>query len=231
MYCIQCGVKLADTECRCPLCDTEVFHPNIARSEAAPLYPAHPVPASGVSHRAGVIVWTTLMLIAMCTCAWCDLQVNRSILWSGYVIGGLLVVYSAFVLPFWFRNPSAAVFVPCDFAAVGLYLLYINTVTGGDWFLTFALPVTAYLGILVTAVVILLKYVCRAILRVFGGALIGLGILMPLTEVLLYVSFESIRLFGWSVYPLITLVLFGAMLIFLDLHRPAREAVERKLFL
>ena len=31
MYCINCGVKLADTEHICPLCGTEVFHPELMR--------------------------------------------------------------------------------------------------------------------------------------------------------------------------------------------------------
>ena len=37
MYCIQCGVKLADTEKQCPLCGTVVFHPDLPRPEAEPL--------------------------------------------------------------------------------------------------------------------------------------------------------------------------------------------------
>ena len=39
MYCIKCGVRLADTEKECPLCGTVPFHPEITREEAAPLYP------------------------------------------------------------------------------------------------------------------------------------------------------------------------------------------------
>ena len=39
MYCANCGVKLADTENRCPLCGTEAYHPDIERPEVDPLYP------------------------------------------------------------------------------------------------------------------------------------------------------------------------------------------------
>ena len=34
-------------------------------------------------------------------------------------------------LPLWFRRPNPVIFVPVDFAAIGLYLLYINFATGG----------------------------------------------------------------------------------------------------
>ena len=29
MYCIKCGVELADTEKQCPLCGTLVYHPEL----------------------------------------------------------------------------------------------------------------------------------------------------------------------------------------------------------
>ena len=39
MYCINCGVKLADSEKRCPLCGTVPYHPDIVRQEGQALYP------------------------------------------------------------------------------------------------------------------------------------------------------------------------------------------------
>lgn len=39
MYCVNCGVKLEDTEKRCPLCQTVCYHPDILRPAAKPLYP------------------------------------------------------------------------------------------------------------------------------------------------------------------------------------------------
>ena len=40
MFCVKCGVKLADTEKICPLCGTTVYHPDIAVNEDDRLYPA-----------------------------------------------------------------------------------------------------------------------------------------------------------------------------------------------
>ena len=36
MYCIKCGVELADSEKRCPLCGTPVFHPDLPRNLTEP---------------------------------------------------------------------------------------------------------------------------------------------------------------------------------------------------
>ena len=231
MYCINCGVKLADTEDRCPLCGTEVFHPDLVRNEAKPLYPLRAEPPILFRSQTGQIILSTIILMTLMITLICDLQICGAVTWSGYVVGALLLFYVVFVLPYWFRKPNPVIFVPCSFAAVALYLLYINFAVDGNWFLRFAFPVTGYVGLLTTAVVVLVKYLQRENLYIFGGALLAFGIFMPVMELLLCVTFEKIRFLGWSWFPLIVLVLLGAMLIFLAISRPARETMERKFFL
>lgn len=231
MYCVNCGVKLADTEQICPLCQTPVFHPDIRRQEADPLYPKDQLPVPQVTSRGAQIMATAVFLLPMLICSQCDLLIQGRITWSGYVIGGLLCAYTVFVLPGWFRRPNPVVFCPVAFLAAGLFLCYINLVTGGDWFLSFAFPVAGFLGATATAVTALCRYLRRGILYVIGGALMALGAFMPLMEWLLCVTFDTIRFFGWSLYPLTSLVIAGGTLIFLAINRRAREKMERKFFL
>jgi hypothetical protein len=230
MYCIKCGVKLSDNQKACPLCGTVVFHPEIMPS-GDPLYPPQRQPAPQVRSQAALVVITTLFLLPMIITALCDLQLNKAVTWCGYVIGALAVSYVILVLPYWFRQPNPVVFVPCGFAAVGLILLYISIATSGGWFLSFAFPVTGAVGLIVTAVVALLKYVGKGELYIFGGAFALLGGFMPVMEWLLNLTFGFTHGFVWSLYPLTALVLLGGMLIFLAICRPARETMERKFFL
>lgn len=230
MYCIKCGVKLSDNQKECPLCRTVVFHPDIRATEDDPLYPVRQ-PAPQVRSQAALVVVTTMFLLPILITLLCDLQLHGAVTWSGFVIGALLAAYVCFVLPFWFRRPNPVVFVPCGFAAVGMYLLYISIATGGKWFLSFAFPVTGFLCLVSTAVVTLVRYVRRGELYIFGGALIGLGMFMPLMEFLMNITFGFRQAFIWSGYPLTALVLLGGMLIFLAICRPARETMERKFFL
>jgi len=123
------------------------------------------------------------------------------------------------------------VFVPIDFALAGLFLLYINYATGGNWFLSFAFPVTGFVALLVTSVITLRRYVHRGKLYVYGGAFVAMGLFMPLMGFLLNLTFFSPSFALWSLYPLTALVLIGAMLIFLAICRPARETMHRKFFL
>ena len=231
MYCVNCGVKLADTEKRCPLCQTTVYHPDLTQQQIQPLYPEGMGLGPQMSSLTVHTIVTTAYLLAILVSLVCDLQIGGGITWAGYVIGGLLLSYVIIMLPLWFKNPNPVIFVPCDFAAIGLYLLYINLVTGGAWFLSFAFPVTGFIGLLVTAVVVLRRYIRRGRLYVFGGAILALGAFMPIMETLLVITFPDIPFLGWCFYPLIALGLLGGMLLFLAICRPARHSVAQKFFI
>ncbi len=231
MYCVKCGVKLADSEKQCPLCGTVAFHPDIVRPEAEPLYPTDKYPGTRVSPRGALIIITTLILLPMLITFLVDRQISGGVTWSGYVIGGLALGYVWIVLPFWFKKPNPVIFVPCGFAAAGLFLLYVSLATHGGWFLSFAFPVTGGVGLIVTALVTLLRYVKRGQLYTVGGAFILLGVFMPVVELLSNKAFGLREFFAWSFYPLVSLVLLGGMLIFLGINRTAREKMERKFFI
>lgn len=229
MYCVNCGVKLADTEKKCPLCGTAVYHPDIPRPEARPLYPKNKMPEVKSGSKALCGAGIILFLIPMIVCLIADLQIDGKFEWADYVIGALMVAYTAICLPSWFSKPNPVIFVPCVFVAVALYLLYINLAVGGDWFLSFAFPVTGGLGLITCAVVTLMRYIKGGRLYIFGGAFMALGGLMLLVEYLMCLTF-GMDFMGWSVYPLAVLVLFGGLLFYFAINTSAREMMERKLF-
>lgn len=231
MYCIKCGVKLSDTEKSCPLCQTAVYHPDIPAQNVEPLYPEELGPVLQLTSWAMQFIITTAYLLAMSVCLVCDLQMGNGLTWSGYVIGGLLLSYVVIILPLWFKQPNPVIFVPCDFVAAGLYLLYINLATNGSWFLSFALPITGIIGLLVTTVVVLRRYVRRGRLYVFGGAILAFAAFMPVLETLLVITFATIPFMGWFLYPLIALGLLGGLLLFFAICSPARYSMARKFFI
>ena len=232
MYCIKCGVELADSEKKCPLCGTVVFNPEVARPDGAPPYPREHGPVNENVNRIGVLfIVSVLFLLPIVTVLLCDWQINRKLVWSGYAAGAVLLLYVLVVLPMWFKSPNPVIFIPVDFAAAALYLLYINFATGGHWFLTFALPVTGTIGVLVTTVVTLLRYLSRGYLYIFGGALIAGGGLAVLIEFLLNLTFGLHHTFMWSFYPLAAGVLLGAMLLIIAVCKPLRRSLHRKFFL
>lgn len=228
MYCAKCGVKLADTEKRCPLCGTEAYHPEIERPEVDPLFPKDFVPKKELNKITIHIIILTLFLVPVFVTLYSDYYFNRIISWSAYVVLSLALLYIVVILPFWFKKPSPAVFVPIDFFCVALFLHYINYATNGDWFLTLAFPLVTYLGIIVTAFTVLIYYLKKGYLYVIGGFFIALGIFMDGIELFLMITFKT-RFDGWSLYPMIPLVLLGLGMIAIAISRNARAVLARKL--
>mgnify|MGYP004527739691 FL=1 len=232
MYCIHCGVELSDSESVCPLCGTRVFHPDLPRQQGEPPFPPEPSAHPEEVNRSGALfILTMLAVLPIVICILCDWSLNGTIVWSGFASGGVALLYILAVLPLWFRKPNPVIFVPADFVAIGLYLLYINFATGGHWFLSFAFPVTGAIGVLVTTVVTLLRYLSRGYLYIFGGALIAGGGLAVLIEFLLNITFQVHRTFIWSFYPLAAGVLLGIMLLIIAVCKPLRRSLHRKFFI
>lgn len=231
MYCIKCGVKLSDSERECPLCATRVFHPDFPAPNGEAPYPLGRYPEARPRSLLGQIIFTALFLLPMLIVPIIDLMMGGGIVWSGFVVGALAVLYVMAVLPTWFLRPNPVIFVPCAFVAIAGYLLYINFAVGGNWFLSFAFPITGAVGLIVTAVVTLCKYVPKGVYFIFGGACIAFGGLMLLMEFLLHITFGYPWFAGWSLYPLIPLVILGGLLIYVGANKPAREMLQRKLFI
>lgn len=231
MYCIKCGVALADSEASCPLCGTRVYHPDLPTPKGEKPYPSTPKPEERVNPLGLMVVLTVLFALPAILTLLIDLRVNRTLDWSGYVIGGLLVFYVSFVLPFWFKKPNPVIFLPCSLASIALLLFYVNFNTGGKWFWSFALPLVGSLAITLTAVVTLVRYVRKGYLYIFGGALLLSGAEVVVLEFLINLTFHVTHFAFWSLYPLIVCFILGMLLIVTAICRPIRESLYKVFFL
>ena len=231
MFCIKCGVELADTEKSCPLCGTTVFHPELTQKAVAPNYPPYRRPHSRINRRGLLFLITMFYVMLAIQLVVCEVSIFNELNWSLYAIGALALSYVAILLPMWFSRPNPVIFVPCDFAAVALYLLFISEFTGGKWFVTFALPVIFWAALIVTAVITLSRYIGRGYFFIFGGASVLTGIFVVMIETLLHMTFSPPKFYFWSIYPLIAFMLLGIALIIIGICRPLRESIAKKIFI
>lgn len=230
MYCIKCGAKLSDGQTVCPICETRVYHPDISVAEEN-TYPKIPFESEEFNTRGLMFVVTMIFLIPLILPIILDLSWRASVTWSGYVTGGVLVFYSAFIMPYWFKKPNPVIFVPVNFAFVIVYLLYICLQTGGNWFMSFAFPVVGSLGIIVTAATAVLYYVKKGCLYTVGGTLIAVGLWTVLLELDIRISFGVYTPFYWSLAPLTLLSVVGVMLIVIAIVKPLKESLRRIFFI
>ena len=231
MFCIKCGVELADTEKSCPLCGTTVYHPDLVQKEVAPNYPPYRRPHSRINRRGVLFLITVCCVMLAIQLLVLEISVFDQLSWSLYAVGGLILAYIIMLLPTWFSRPNPVIFVPCDFAAAILYLLFINEFTGGNWFLTFALPIAFWAAVIVTAIITLSRYIGRGYFFIFGGASVLTGAFVVMIEILLHLTFAPPKFYFWSVYPLIGFTLLGIALIIIGICRPLRESIAKKIFI
>ncbi len=227
MFCVKCGVELADSENKCPLCNTPVYYPEKERGELK--FPEFKNTREPLNARGLSFVVSFFVAIAAVICVICNITVNDELSWSVYAVASLALAYVIFILPSWFRHPSVAVFVPLDFGAAAIFIAIVAAMMRADWYFSFALPVIAFLALVVSGVAILSYYVRRGYLYIWGGAFILFGFFMPTLELLLHLNFAIEGNFHWSFYPFAALILLGIMLIVIAIVKPFRESL-RKIF-
>lgn len=227
MYCVKCGVKLEDGQGLCPVCNTKVFHPDFPVDYSRSAYPVKEFKSEELSRKSLMFVITILMLLPMFLPMIFELTWKYRITWSGMVMGGVLLFYIIFVLPFWFKSPNPVIFAPCDFAAISLYILYISLITDGSWFLSFALPIILSFGAIICAMTTLLRYLKRGKLYVYGAGLIAIGAWTGLIEFLIKLTFGVSTSVKWSIFSFTSLFIIGMLLIIIAIIKPFKEALKK----
>ncbi len=229
MYCIKCGAELSEGQKICPICMTRVYHPDFEIKDGMDTYPKKDFKSEEFNRKGLLFAITVILLIPIVLTLLLELNWEGRINWSGYVALGILFFYVSFILPAWFKHSSPAIFVPSSFAAALFLILYACINTGGDWFLTFALPICLTLCAIVSTVAILLYYLKAGKLYIIGGGIIALGLWTVLIEHLTKLVFFVVTDFIWSLCPLSVLFIIGMFLIIVEIVKPFKESL-RKIF-
>ena len=230
MYCIKCGVKLEEGQSICPICETRVYHPEIKHRDE-PTYPKIPFESEEFNRIGLMIVLSVIFFVMLIVPIILELDWQRDISWSGYSALGVLIFYTTFVMPYWFKRPNPVIFVPTIFALVLLLLLFICLKNGGNWFMSFAFPTVGALGIIISAATAVLYYVKKGCLYTVGGMLIAIGLWTVLLEYDIHTTFGITHSFRWSLAPLTVLGVAGLLLIIIAIIKPLKESLHRVFFI
>ena len=92
MYCINCGVELAEHEKKCPLCGTEVIYPEFIKNAPAP-FPENKTVYRELNRNGFLFIISFLFFTAAALTFICDLSRSQTIVWSGYAAGGIALLY------------------------------------------------------------------------------------------------------------------------------------------
>ncbi|MBQ4561062.1 MAG: hypothetical protein IJA55_01870 [Clostridia bacterium] len=231
-YCVNCGVELAEYIRKCPLCSTEVLNPNQPYDfNSTPPYPEYDrMPKHKVSYKLilGIIAIIFLLPVAVCLVA--DLSYDGIFEWSGYVIASLFAVYTVISSAFTVHGVSPILEQIFDYAAILLLLVYLEEQSGGKWFLSFALPLLCAVAVSTIFLTFLIKVLNKRVLTVVSIGSFASGIICVISDILIKYNFYDNISIGWSLYPFISLIIIGSILLFIDNNKFIKRRLEKKFF-
>lgn len=236
-YCVECGVKLADSEAVCPLCNTKVVNPNkLGGTDMAD----RPYPSiveqqiNGLNRRE--LAWLIMMFLLLPVGATViiDLLTGAepfALNWSIIVIGAgaLLGVWS--LIPLIFRGISCYAAIAIDFAAVGGFLAVIALfVRKWKWFFNLGIPITVATGIAVCAIIAIARAGrLHALTRAALGC-ITLGLYIVALELAIdYYSYGRLMI-AWSIYVIVPLLFVSLLLFYISRKPRLIDELKRRLF-
>ncbi len=232
-YCVNCGVELAEYIKKCPLCSTEVINPNQPYDFASsPPYPEYqPVPKQKLSAKLVLGIIAILFLLPVAVCMTADIAYDGVIGWSGYVITSLFAVYTFIASALTVHGESLLLEQIFDYMAILLLLVYIEEHSAGAWFLPLALPITVCVALTTLVLTFFARILKKRILTVVSVGMFLSSIVCVVCDILIkYNYFNSISI-GWSLYPFISLVIIGSVLLFIDNNKYIKRRLEKKFFI
>lgn len=231
-YCVNCGVELAPSEKRCPLCHVPVINPADPWKEPE----EHPYPRRietvepHIDRRFFSLFATLILMVPILICLINDLFVHGKVTWSVFVIGGAGVVFVFFLLPFLIGKCSPVLLWTFDTVAVlGFLLLTERKVGGNDWFLPLALPLTL---VLAAICLLFLQWfqTRRSILMSMAFLCYAAGIYAMCVEMIVNLYRRLSPMPHWSWYSLVPCVLIGTAFLILNRRKKWRDSIYKRMF-
>ena len=227
-YCVNCGVELAESEKKCPLCSIPVYVPNQnGLKKFKTPYPAREEYFSNKRERRFTsLILTLCFSFPALICFLVDLIYSSNLWWSFFVVGAMVILWVFTVPPLIIENLNLFVCIALDSVAVILYLYLVEYLTKGDWFFWLGLPLALTLTILIIICGILVFY--RYVWGFYVGALlsVAVGIFVAVLESVIsnyhfgHMSFNASLIVG--------IVMFFSALFFLSIGRRQKLKEEFK---
>ncbi len=233
-YCVECGVKLAPSEPKCPLCGTPVLHPEKAweKPESMP-YPNRVEPAiRRIDRLYARRLSVYLLLVPAVTVLLLDLIDGVRLYWSLYVTGALAFAWCWLLVPVFYKFKRPYAYIAVDAASAYAYLLLIAALTDGlRWYLGLVLPLLVLLAVAVQLSLLAARRLeLRALDRTALIIVLAAVFLIGLEFIVDLYAFGGLA-FSWSVYAAIPILVIAGMFVYLQRNAALREEIRKRLFL
>lgn len=229
-YCVNCGVKVDNSEPKCPLCGTLILNPNLNYNTLNRPYPGTiEDPIKRIDWRYVLKLISLVLLLLSLITLLSDFLTTGSITWSIYVIASstYLVLFLSFLYFKGYKLPMLISFVGLEF----FILLIAQLNNGMKWYSYFALPFIFIIFLFVFLMITLLKRKNKSVLRIIAFSMLYISLSLIVIEILtdLYIS-NSIELI-WSLYAVLPLGILGVVFFLLSFNKKVIEELRQRMFI
>ena len=235
-YCVNCGVELAESEKKCPLCKTPVINPSNPwkEPENRPYPKRLEVIIENINKRFFAVLASIILLIPIFICSLTDIMTTHEFTWSGYVIGALGIFFVIILLPMFFVKKRSFLFLLLDLVIVLLYLYFIELKTApqNKWFLSLALPLTIIFGVIVFLFIMYAKYrKNHPVMEVIALVFAAIGVYTVCIELFINLFIGGMVPLIWSLYSCVPCIIISVAFIILNRRKKLLESIEKRLFI
>jgi len=231
-YCVHCGVELAASEKKCPLCNTEVIDPS-ARSGEEILYPyPKEVQRPSVSFRRGAAIFCSIALIIpiLCTLV-ADLAADLSFGWSLTVSASILLFFFVVLFPMLFRKPAMWLFLTLDIPMVFLYLFVLCILLDRSWWLMPGLPLTLLSGAFAVGNYLMFSakkpsFGLKCIVLLLSAAVFACS-----SQIVIELYLRSVVSLSWSIYIAVSCTIMSIVILVIDCMYHFSDKIRKRIFM
>jgi len=233
-YCVNCGVELSPGEKMCPLCDVEVINPKQPWEENSDRpYPHRmEIITKHMNKKIFALFSSVILMIILTVPALTNIFINGEISWSLYSSGAAFVLFVWIVFPFYLRRIRIILFFVLDCIAVLLYLLLIEYMSGGNWFLTLGMPISvAASGFAILMAIIFSKKNNIGLSLKFAIISFAIGIFVVMIEFFINLKKSEPLWPTWSLCVLISFILIGIAFVVIEHKNNLKEEIRKRMYM
>lgn len=227
-YCVNCGVKLKNSEKKCPLCNTKVINPNNINNEYEPVYSNKIENFKRINYKYLSKIVILILMITSFLILLLDYVSSRNITWSLYVVASILYLgtHLSFAV---IKNIYISLII--HLISTELFMLFIAYMTNGmHWYLYLVLPFIFIVWTYVMLVTYMFKRKKVEFLKKLSLGLLFSGLTVIAVEACIDLFKYNFINYNWSFYAALPITIISTLTFILSYNKRIVDEIRQRIF-
>ena len=226
-YCVNCGVKLKNSEKVCPLCNIEVINPK--KEEYKPVYSGTIEEYKHINNKYVCKLITVILLVMSLITMFCDLLISKKITWSIYVLVSIIYLDSKLSF-FLFKRKSISLIIELFASEILMFVIaYLNN--GLHWFLYLVCPFIFIVWLYIILCIFVFSNKKYDLLKRFSVSFAFISILLLTIEACIDLFKYERIVFNWSIYAVLPITIISTIIFLISYNKKLIDEIKQRIFI